>query len=84
MEVIVIDNGSYKIRCGISTHLDRSVSTLNLTAAFKRQLPNQKRILFGDEIARVPLTHLTVRSGFEKVCIFTVIGLILIESLEHG
>lgn len=70
MEAIVIDNGSYKIRCGLSNYDATPLVQLNLTAAFKRQMPNQKRILFGDEIAKIPLTHLTLRSGFEKVCFF--------------
>ena len=70
MDALVIDNGSYRLRCGLSIPDSPSISTLNLTAAFKRQLPNQKKILFGDEIARTPLSHLTLRSGFEKVTLF--------------
>ena len=72
MDVLVIDNGSYRIKCGLSTTNAPSISTLNLTAAYKRQLPTQKSILFGDEIAKIPLSHLALRSGFEKVCFFTV------------
>ena len=83
MDAIVVDNGSFRIRCGVSNFQSNPISELNLAAAFKRQLPNNKGILFGNEISKFPLTRLTLRSGFEKVCIYHLLTFLKFFNYIH-